>query len=268
MAPPHHDNQPFHAKPLAAYLLGQRQQNVQRHIDCASGKLALEVAALGSDDAYVDARGAAGDATHQLREDGGLQRVAHADDEVLACAGRVEAIDLRDRHLQPAQRLAYRFNETARQRRRRHGVAVAREQRIVEHLPEPRKRVTDGGLRQVEPPAGAGDAAFRIDGVEHHEQVEVDVGKMHGTYGCQFDQFICRMIGQAPNLAQPQLARARGPPMNFSYSLTVQALQKKLTQFMEQHVYPNEKRYKEEVNAGDSWQAPALIEELKQKARA
>ena len=56
--------------------------------------------------------------------------------------------------------------------------------------------------------------------------------------------------------------------MNFDHSPNVQALQKKLTQFMGQHVYPNEKRYKEEVNAGDRWQAPALIEELKQKARA
>jgi len=56
--------------------------------------------------------------------------------------------------------------------------------------------------------------------------------------------------------------------MNFSHSPKVQALQKKLTQFMEQHVYPNARRYKEEVNAGDRWQAPALIEELKQKARA
>jgi acyl-CoA dehydrogenase len=56
--------------------------------------------------------------------------------------------------------------------------------------------------------------------------------------------------------------------MDFDHSPKVQALQKKITQFMEQHVYPNEKRYKEEVNAGNRWQAPALIEELKQNARA
>jgi acyl-CoA dehydrogenase len=56
--------------------------------------------------------------------------------------------------------------------------------------------------------------------------------------------------------------------MDFDHSSKVQALQNKITQFMEQHVYPNEERYKEEVNAGNRWQAPALIEELKQKARA
>ena len=56
--------------------------------------------------------------------------------------------------------------------------------------------------------------------------------------------------------------------MDFDHSPKVQALQKKLTQFMERHIYPNEQRYKEQVAAGDRWQPPALIEELKQKARA
>jgi len=56
--------------------------------------------------------------------------------------------------------------------------------------------------------------------------------------------------------------------MDFDHSPKVQALQKKLTGFMEQHIYPNEQRYKDEVNAGDRWQPLVLIEELKQKARA
>ena len=37
---------------------------------------------------------------------------------------------------------------------------------------------------------------------------------------------------------------------------------------MDSHVYPNQKRYKEEVAAGDRWQPVAVIEELKTKARA
>jgi acyl-CoA dehydrogenase len=56
--------------------------------------------------------------------------------------------------------------------------------------------------------------------------------------------------------------------MDFDYSPKVKALQKKLQAFMESHVYPNEKRYTDELNAGGRWQPPALIEELKQKARA
>ena len=56
--------------------------------------------------------------------------------------------------------------------------------------------------------------------------------------------------------------------MDFDHSPKVQALQKKLNAFMDEHIYPNLQRYKDEVNAGDRWQAPALMEELKQKARA
>ena len=37
---------------------------------------------------------------------------------------------------------------------------------------------------------------------------------------------------------------------------------------MESHVYPNQKRYKDEVATGDRWQPAAVIEELKKKARA
>src|SRR5262249_42272018 len=99
MAPSRHNNQPSHRDPLPAYSLGQRQQNVQRHIDSAGGELTLEFATLGSDDTYVDARRAAGDATHELRENGGLQRVAHANDEALARAGWGETVDLGQRHL-------------------------------------------------------------------------------------------------------------------------------------------------------------------------
>ncbi len=37
---------------------------------------------------------------------------------------------------------------------------------------------------------------------------------------------------------------------------------------MDEHIYPNESRYHEEVNSGDRWQPLALIEELKEKAKA
>jgi acyl-CoA dehydrogenase len=56
--------------------------------------------------------------------------------------------------------------------------------------------------------------------------------------------------------------------MDFDYSPKVKALQQKLQAFMESHVYPNEKRYEDEVKAGDRWQPVPLVEELKAKARA
>jgi acyl-CoA dehydrogenase len=56
--------------------------------------------------------------------------------------------------------------------------------------------------------------------------------------------------------------------MDFEHSPKVAALQKKLTSFMDRHIYPNETRYEEELTAGGRWQPPPLLEELKKKARA
>ncbi|MFS0574588.1 acyl-CoA dehydrogenase [Sporosarcina sp. 179-K 3D1 HS] len=57
--------------------------------------------------------------------------------------------------------------------------------------------------------------------------------------------------------------------MDFSYSTKTVALQKKLTAFMEEHVYPNEKTYEQQVESmADRWaDVPPIIEELKKKAR-
>jgi acyl-CoA dehydrogenase len=60
--------------------------------------------------------------------------------------------------------------------------------------------------------------------------------------------------------------------MDFAYSPRVQALRERLMAFMEEHIYPNENRFEEEVEAnraaGNPWQPTRLIEELKPKARA
>ena len=56
--------------------------------------------------------------------------------------------------------------------------------------------------------------------------------------------------------------------MDFEHSAKVKALQQRLQAFMDEYIYPNEQSYRDEVAAGDRWQPPALIEELKRKARA
>jgi acyl-CoA dehydrogenase len=60
--------------------------------------------------------------------------------------------------------------------------------------------------------------------------------------------------------------------MDFAYSDRVKALQGKLARFMDEHVYPNERRFRDEVEGnrakGDPWVPTKLIEELKPKARA
>ncbi len=56
--------------------------------------------------------------------------------------------------------------------------------------------------------------------------------------------------------------------MDFSTSTKVKDLSRRLTAFMEAHVYPNEKTFRGQVAEGDRWQPTPIVEELKAKARA
>jgi acyl-CoA dehydrogenase len=56
--------------------------------------------------------------------------------------------------------------------------------------------------------------------------------------------------------------------MDFDYSAKTLELQKRLAAFMDEHIYPNERAYLDEVNSGDRWQPLQLIEDLKAKAKA
>jgi acyl-CoA dehydrogenase len=56
--------------------------------------------------------------------------------------------------------------------------------------------------------------------------------------------------------------------VNFEYSAKTKDLQARLSAFMTAHVYPNERRFGEEVDHGNRWQPIPLVEELKARARA
>jgi acyl-CoA dehydrogenase len=55
--------------------------------------------------------------------------------------------------------------------------------------------------------------------------------------------------------------------MEFQFSEKTKDLQKRLTAFMDEHIYPNEARFHQEVEK-NRWQPTRVIEELKPKARA
>ena len=55
--------------------------------------------------------------------------------------------------------------------------------------------------------------------------------------------------------------------MTFEHSPKVQALRERLLAFFDEHIYPNETTYHEQV-AKQRWQHPPILEELKKKARA
>jgi len=56
--------------------------------------------------------------------------------------------------------------------------------------------------------------------------------------------------------------------MDFAYSPKVQQLRERLIAFMDEHVYPAEAVFEQQVAAGDRWQPTAIMEELKARARA
>jgi acyl-CoA dehydrogenase len=57
--------------------------------------------------------------------------------------------------------------------------------------------------------------------------------------------------------------------MDFSHSQRVQSLQARLVEFMDQHVYPSEVAYREQMtSSGDPHHHPKVLEDLKREARA
>ncbi|SER72828.1 acyl-CoA dehydrogenase [Halopseudomonas bauzanensis] len=56
--------------------------------------------------------------------------------------------------------------------------------------------------------------------------------------------------------------------MNFGYSPKVQQLREQVDAFMQEHVFPAEAIFHRQVAEGDRWQPTAIVEELKEKARA
>jgi acyl-CoA dehydrogenase len=55
--------------------------------------------------------------------------------------------------------------------------------------------------------------------------------------------------------------------MYFEHSEKVKDLQKRVSAFMDEYIYPNEKRYYAEIQDHDRWQPTAVVEELKKKAK-
>ena len=56
--------------------------------------------------------------------------------------------------------------------------------------------------------------------------------------------------------------------MNFDFSPKVRELRSRLLGFMDEHIYPNEALFREQIGQGDRWAPPSILEELKPKARA
>jgi alkylation response protein AidB-like acyl-CoA dehydrogenase len=56
--------------------------------------------------------------------------------------------------------------------------------------------------------------------------------------------------------------------VDFEFSRRSREYAERLAAFMDEHIYPNEERFYAQLQEGDHWEEPALLEELKAKARA
>ncbi|MDJ0711600.1 MAG: acyl-CoA dehydrogenase family protein [Woeseiaceae bacterium] len=56
--------------------------------------------------------------------------------------------------------------------------------------------------------------------------------------------------------------------MDFEHSAKVKALRQQLLAFMDEHIYPNEQRFAEQIDAGNRWESPAVLADLKTRAQA
>ena len=56
--------------------------------------------------------------------------------------------------------------------------------------------------------------------------------------------------------------------MDFDFSEKTRDYLRRLGAFMDEHIYPNEQRYQAQLDAGDRWEEPALLAQLREKARA
>ena len=72
---------------------------------------------------------------------------------------------------------------------------------------------------------------------------------------------------KAPAFLAVLPSAAPASPMNFDFSEKAKDFQRRLLAFMDTHIYPNERRFAEDI-ARNRWQPTQVIEELKPKARA
>ena len=55
--------------------------------------------------------------------------------------------------------------------------------------------------------------------------------------------------------------------MDFDFSPKVQDLRQRLLAFMDEHIYPNEALYLQQIEEGDRWEPAALLADLKKQAK-
>jgi hypothetical protein len=100
-------------------------------------------------------------------------------DEAPLRARGVEAVGLVDREFELLHAGLDLAGELLGLGRGRHATGHAREQRVVQHAPQPRQCVAHCGLRQAHGLGRAAHAACCVDRLKDVQQVEIEVSDMH-----------------------------------------------------------------------------------------
>ena len=156
------------------HAIRYRQQHVERDVEFAGGEVRFEARPVMPRRREAEARARGADGLAQFGQHARFQRLAQADAEVPLGRRRFEPRSLAERALHRAERFPDRPRNRACERSRSDAASLALEQRLAEHVAQARERMTHGRLRQVQLAARGRDAARREDGIEHHEQVQVD----------------------------------------------------------------------------------------------
>ncbi len=120
--------------------------------------------------------------THHLRDQDSATVRTGGYGEAALGGGRVEARRGQGRlHLQQG-RVQGRA-DLQRPGRRLHAGGAAREQLVVEQQPQPPQGMADRRLAEAQPVAGPGDVALVQQGVEHPQEIQVDLTEMNSAHG-------------------------------------------------------------------------------------
>src|SRR5208282_6859194 len=79
--------------------------------------------------------------------------------------------------------------------------------------------------------------------------------------------YIIASGGRNETLRIAEIAGEKAECVNFEFSGKTRELQRRLQAFMDEHIYPNEQRFQEEIDR-ERWKPTGIIEELKPRARA
>jgi hypothetical protein len=119
--------------------------------------------------------------------------VGCADGECTCVDLRVERRPLQQRLFDPGKGFLNRHDQIAGVSREREFAADSNQKRIVKQFSETRECGAHGGLAEAYALSGPADVALTEQGVQHDEQVEIDVTKIHRGHPRRLQHFIDRL---------------------------------------------------------------------------